>query len=370
MSRDDYDFQGQLKYEHLQFFFRRHWMRFLRPFFSFIPFGLLLFVLFFAAGQFVAVVDAHYLSAFYAFLTMLVAIFYINAFCLQIIHHFFDLVVVTDCRIVVVRKTAFIKNDSDAIDLTKIQDIGVQSHGVISNYMGYGNLIITLSTSSPPVVPDGIGVLWASTYLNLPFSKSKIVRFFQVLKTLALVFIKPNSCKKIIPARVSGSDLFVNVVNKSQMTGWRIFLLGAKEGVAEKAIEKLLIRYPKANFVGSYAGTPKKEDENDICSRINAVKPDVLFTAYGSPAQEFWIHKNLKKLDSVRVAVGVGGTFDFAAEQVKRAPALLQKFGLEWLWRLFLEPSRIRRIWNATFVFVRLICFEKLQDYKITKLQD
>jgi len=187
---------------------------------------------------------------------------------------------------------------------------------------------------------------------------------------LALVFIKPNSCKKIIPARVSGSDLFVNVVNKSQMTGWRIFLLGAKEGVAEKAIEKLLIRYPKANFVGSYAGTPKKEDENDICSRINAVKPDVLFTAYGSPAQEFWIHKNLKKLDSVRVAVGVGGTFDFAAEQVKRAPALLQKFGLEWLWRLFLEPSRIRRIWNATFVFVRLICFEKLQDYKITKLQD
>jgi len=152
MSRDDYDFQGQLKYEHLQFFFRRHWMRFLRPFFSFIPFGLLLFVLFFAAGQFVAVVDAHYLSAFYAFLTMLVAIFYINAFCLQIIHHFFDLVVVTDCRIVVVRKTAFIKNDSDAIDLTKIQDIGVQSHGVISNYMGYGNLIITLSTSSPPVV--------------------------------------------------------------------------------------------------------------------------------------------------------------------------------------------------------------------------
>lgn len=152
MARYDYDFQGQLKYEHFQFFFRRHWLRFIKPFFSFIPFGVLLFTLFFVAGKFISIIDVYYLSVFYAFIAMLTSVFYINAFSLKVIHHFFDLVVVTDCRILIIRKSAFLKNDYDAIDLTKIQDIGVQSHGIITNYLGYGNLIITLSTSSPPVV--------------------------------------------------------------------------------------------------------------------------------------------------------------------------------------------------------------------------
>lgn len=219
-------------------------------------------------------------------------------------------------------------------------------------------------------VPDGIGILWASTYLNLPFSKSKIVRFFQVIKTLTLVLLKPDSCKKIIPARVSGSDLFVNIVDKSQTTGWRIFLLGANEGVAEKAIKKLYIKYPRANFVGSYAGTPNENDEDCICDRINNTKPDILFVAYGSSLQEFWISRNLKKLHSVNVAIGIGGTFDFASGETKRAPKIFQKLGLEWLWRLFLEPSRIKRIWNATFVFVRLICKTKVSANIYSRVQN
>ena len=152
MARYDYDFQGQLKYEKFQFFFRRHWLRFIKPLFSFIPFGILLFFFFFVAGKFIFVINVYYLNVFYAFTAMLISIFYINAFLLKIIHHFFDLVVVTDSRILIIRKSAFLKNDYDAIDLTKIQDIGVQSHGIITNYLGYGNLIITLSTSSPPVI--------------------------------------------------------------------------------------------------------------------------------------------------------------------------------------------------------------------------
>ena len=220
------------------------------------------------------------------------------------------------------------------------------------------------------VVPDGIGILWTSSYLNLPFSKSKIIRFFQVIKTLTLVLLKPNSCKKIIPTRVSGSDLFMNIVDKSQTTGWRIFLLGANEGVAERAIKKLYIKYPRANFVGSYAGTPKENDEDYICDRINNAKPDILFVAYGSPLQEFWISKNLKKLHSVNVAIGVGGTFDFASGETKRAPVVFQKMGLEWLWRLFLEPSRIKRIWNATFVFVRLVCKTKVGANIYSRVQN
>lgn len=202
----------------------------------------------------------------------------------------------------------------------------------------------------------------ASTYLNLPFSKYKIIRFFQIIKTLILVFIKPDSCKKIILSRISGSDLFLDIVKESEKTGWRIFLLGAGDGVAEKAISKLKIKYPKANLVGSYVGSPKENEEDNICSYINNAKPDVLFVAYGSPAQEFWIDRNLKKLNSVNIAIGVGGTFDFVAGRIKRAPVIFQKVGLEWLWRLFLEPSRIKRIWRATFVFVGLISSIKFQN--------
>ena len=89
--------------------------------------------------------------------------------------------------------------------------------------------------------------------------------------------------------------------------------------------------------------------------RINLTEADILFVAYGSPAQEEWIYRNIEKLDTVRVAIGVGGAIDFAAGRAKRAPKLLRSLGLEWFWRLLREPRRIRRIWNATVVFVALI---------------
>ena len=94
-------------------------------------------------------------------------------------------------------------------------------------------------------------------------------------------------------------------------------------------------------------------------------KPDILFVAYGSPHQEFWIHRNLFKLNSVKVAIGVGGTFDFYAGKRKRAPKWMQKIGLEWLWRLTGEPKRLSRIWNATFVFARLVAKEKIKEDRI-----
>ena len=121
----------------------------------------------------------------------------------------------------------------------------------------------------------------------------------------------------------------------------------------------MIKEYPKSIFAGSYAGSPDKEDEEHIVEMINRGKPDILFVAYGSPAQELWIHRNLFKLDSVKVAIGVGGAFDFAAGMVKRAPKWVQKIGLEWLWRLIREPKRIKRIWNATYVFIKFIHKQK-----------
>ena len=158
MATEEYDFKGQLKYENFQFFFRRHWMRFLQPIFFTLPVGLLMFIILFILGRLAFMVDLAFIRAFFVFFAMIVTIGFLDIFFLQIINYYFDLVIVTDARILIIRKTVFLKNNSDAIDLTKIQDIAVQAHGILRNYLRYGKLVITLSTSAPPVtisfVPD------------------------------------------------------------------------------------------------------------------------------------------------------------------------------------------------------------------------
>ena len=140
-----------LKYEGIEFFFRRHWTHFLKPiFFGFLigTMGLLFFLI---LGSVIILFKITFFYSFFAFLVIIISILYINTLYLQIINYYFDMVIVTDSRIIVSRKTVFLKNDNDAIDLTKIQDIGVIAHGFLSNYLNYGALMITLSTAMPPV---------------------------------------------------------------------------------------------------------------------------------------------------------------------------------------------------------------------------
>ena len=212
------------------------------------------------------------------------------------------------------------------------------------------------------ITPDGTGVLWAANYLSTPLPKRSISRYFQLYKSLFSILFYPKSIKNPLKERVTGSDLFKEIINKSQDKKWRIFLLGASNGVAKNVISKFSKIYPKAKFVGYFAGSPHKKDEDEICEQINKVKPNILFVAYGSPQQELWIHHNLFKLNTVNVAMGVGGTFDFYAGKLKRAPKWMQKIGLEWLWRLTYEPKRIGRIWNATMRFPKLIAKEKIKN--------
>lgn len=152
MPIEEYNFKGQLKYEHFKFFFRKHWVKFIQPILFMIPIGLLIFVILIALGGLVLIVNLIFLRAFFIYFSMIVIIAFIYMLFLQIINYYFDLTIITDCRILIVRKTVFLKNNSDAIDLTKIQDIAVESHGLFRNYLKYGNLIITLSTSAPPTI--------------------------------------------------------------------------------------------------------------------------------------------------------------------------------------------------------------------------
>jgi len=143
---------GILKYETVQFFFRKHWTQFLKSLVFGLTLGLLALFSLLIIGTVITVFRITFLYALFAFLVIIVAIFIINTFFLQIFNFFFYFTIVTNHRIIVSHKTVFLKNDNDAIDLTKVQDFGVVAHGILKNYLNYGALIITLSTSTPPII--------------------------------------------------------------------------------------------------------------------------------------------------------------------------------------------------------------------------
>lgn len=209
---------------------------------------------------------------------------------------------------------------------------------------------------------DGIGIIWASDYLAKPIYKGKMRNITQLIVSLLSIIFFPRFKGRVITNRITGTDLLPKIAETAQNKAWRIFLLGASEGIAETVIKKFTKIYPKAQFVGFYSGTPDEREEKRIKEYINPLKPDILFVAYGSPKQENWINRNLSGLPTVKVAIGVGGAFDFHSGKIKRAPKFMRKIGLEWFWRLLLEPKRIKRIWNATAVFVRLIYKEKMKN--------
>jgi N-acetylglucosaminyldiphosphoundecaprenol N-acetyl-beta-D-mannosaminyltransferase len=134
---------------------------------------------------------------------------------------------------------------------------------------------------------------------------------------------------KKLKQNINGIELIKNLKGK-------IFLFGGTKEVVEKTKEKL-----GQKIVGAENGY---QDFNRVIEKINLTKPEVLLVGLGSPKQEKFIYENLSKMPSVKLAVGVGGAFDFISGRVKRAPKILQKIGMEWLWRLFVQPQRIKRI--------------------------
>ncbi len=146
---------------------------------------------------------------------------------------------------------------------------------------------------------------------------------------------------------IYGVDLVYSLASSLELQTSRIFLLGGREEVVEKAGKKL-----GEKIIGTEHGY---QDLNKVIDRINEIEPEILLVGLGSPMQEKWIYNNLTKMSSVKVAIGVGGAFDFISESIRRAPKFIQKVGLEWLWRFIRQPKRINRIYNATIKFSWLI---------------
>jgi N-acetylglucosaminyldiphosphoundecaprenol N-acetyl-beta-D-mannosaminyltransferase len=146
--------------------------------------------------------------------------------------------------------------------------------------------------------------------------------------------------------RVTGADLLERSAKLSAEHGYRLFLLGAAPGVAASAASRLAARYPALYPPGSWSGSPEPGAENGILEQLSADRPDILFVAFGSPAQERWIFRLRDGLRAagVSVAIGVGGSFDFISGQIPRAPLWMRRVGLEWVYRLMREPWRWRRM--------------------------
>lgn len=182
--------------------------------------------------------------------------------------------------------------------------------------------------------------LLSSTSLNLPDSTGLLFAARLTGQTL--------------PERVTGVDTVISLCD-SLSENQTVFLLGAAPGIAERARDALCLRNPNLRIVGCYSGSPSAAEAPSILQKITAAAPQVLFVAFGAPQQDCWIRDHLSSLPSVRIAMGVGGTFDFLAGIQKRAPKVMRVVGLEWLWRFFREPKRYKRMWNAVVVFPYLV---------------
>jgi N-acetylglucosaminyldiphosphoundecaprenol N-acetyl-beta-D-mannosaminyltransferase len=181
------------------------------------------------------------------------------------------------------------------------------------------------------VVPDGVSLLWAAKFLQTPLN-----------------------------GRVNGTDLFERLCAIASEKGLKIFLLGGRPGAAEKAQEVLQTRHPNLAIVGTYCpsyGFEKRPEELELInSKIKAVAPDILFVGLGAPKQEKWIARNYLSLQ-VPVSLGIGVSFELVADMVSRAPVWMQKAGLEWLFRLIVEPQRLWKryvLGNPTFIWLVL----------------
>lgn len=155
-----------------------------------------------------------------------------------------------------------------------------------------------------------------------------------------------NWYKTPIKEKISGSDLFPRVCELAAKKGYTMYLLGAAEGVADKAAKNLMDKYKGMNIVGTYSppfGFEKDKVElKKIERQIQEVHPDILIVGLGCPKQEKYMYHHCKELD-VPISFGLGASIDFEAGNIKRAPRWMSEHGLEWLYRITQDPKRLAK---------------------------
>jgi len=215
-------------------------------------------------------------------------------------------------------------------------------HHVVVNvaklvYMQKDRELYESVTRADIINADGMGVIWASKFLGKP-----------------------------LPERVTGIDLMQKLIERAYKKGYKIFFFGAKEEVVKKVVEKYSKLYSPAIVAGYRNGYYSEDEEEKIAKEIAKSGANILFVGISSPKKERFLYKYRDILKNVNFIMGVGGSFDVIAGKVKRAPKWMQKFGLEWFYRLIQEPRRMwKRYLYTNTLFVWYILKEKLLQKKL-----
>lgn len=171
-----------------------------------------------------------------------------------------------------------------------------------------------------------------------------------------------------LPERVTYADWIWELASVAETSGWTIYFLGAKEGVAEKAAENLMDRYPDLNIIGCHHGyfdkRPNSSENASVLEQINSSEPNILIVGFGMPRQELWLSENWQNVNA-NVALTGGAVFDYASGELKRGPDWMTQRGLEWFARLIIEPKRLwRRYIIGNPLFIWRILKSRLGLYK------
>lgn len=222
-------------------------------------------------------------------------------------------------------------------------------------------------------VADGVGVLWAARFLHLPLTaKSYFGRIFQAywqaVYSGAEILFNPRALRKILPEKIAGADLVWDLAKMAAENSYSVYLLGGFGSTPQLAAEKLETYLLTTYLPGRQAGnlqlklagySNKNPDDLTAIADIQKAKPDFLFVAYGPIKQESWLMQYKNQLP-VKLAVGLGGTFDYLAGARRSPPKFIRGIGLEWLYRLFTQPHRTGRIYRATFGLISLLVRHKV----------
>ncbi len=193
-------------------------------------------------------------------------------------------------------------------------------------------------------IPDGAGLIWARWYLRSsfwPLIPSLFAFFFQEIE------------------RVTGVESVFVLAGLCEEDKIPVYLLGGTRNQNQLTANRLRRKYKRLIVYESISHNYEIGGGENIIKDIQDKKPGVILVAYGAPKQTLWIESVKRKLPGVKVAMGVGGAFAIISEERPRAPKLFRKINIEWLWRLYLEPKRARRIWTAVVSFSLLVRKQK-----------
>lgn len=218
------------------------------------------------------------------------------------------------------RFRSFVEEDGVSLIVTPNSEIVVNA--------GKNEALMDAIKQAEMVIPDGIGLVYASKLLGHPLQE-----------------------------RVTGIDFLGKALEYLAQTGKTAFLFGSKPGIAERAAEQMEKAYPGLKICGCRNGYFKEDEEEEILREINEAAPDLLCVALGSPKQELFVLKYKDRLKA-KAAIGVGGSLDVWSGDLKRAPEFYRKHGLEWLYRFIQEPSRYKRM-AALPLFMLKVIFSK-----------